>query len=103
MSLTGRTTTSSVQSMGAVRPSGRLDLHDLELELGAARGRDLDRLALLAAHDRLPDGRLVRELPVYRVRFRGADDEVLDRLLRVEVAEADDGADGDHARVDPLR
>ena len=33
-----------------------LDLHDLELDHAAARGRDLDGLALLAPDDRLADG-----------------------------------------------
>ena len=44
----------------------------------AARGRDLDGLALLAADDRLADGRLVRELLLGRVRLGRADDVVLD-------------------------
>src|SRR5262245_30932491 len=80
-----------------------LDLHDLELELRAPRRRDLDRLALLAAHDRLADRRLVRELPLGRVRLRRADDEVLDGLLRVHVAESHDRADRDDARIHALR
>src|SRR4029450_555137 len=61
---------------------GGLDLHDLELELRAAGRRDLHGLALLAAHDRLADRRLVRELPIGRVGLGRADDEVLDGLLR---------------------
>src|SRR5437899_10631850 len=103
MSLTGSTTTSSVQSM-EVRASLRgLDLHDLELDLASA-GRDhLDGLALLAPDDRLPDRRLVRELALGGVRLRRADDEVLDRLLRGDVPQAYDRADRDDARVDPLR
>src|SRR5262249_26051463 len=106
MSLTGRTTTSSVQSIGPARGRGplrRLDLHDLDLHLAAAGRHDLDGLALLAADDRLPHRRLVREPALGRVRLRRADDEVLDRLLRGDVPEADDGADRDDARVDALR
>ena len=59
----------------------RLDVHDLELQRAARRG-DLDRLALLLAHDRLADGRLVRQLVLGGVRLGGADDVVLDRLAR---------------------
>ena len=62
----------------------------LNLILRAARRDDLDGLALLAADDRLADRGLVRELLLGRVRLGRADDEVLDRLLRVDVAEADD-------------
>src|SRR4051794_543143 len=61
-----------------------LDLEDLELER-AARCRDLDDLALLVAEDRLADRRLVRELVLRRVGLCGADDVVLDRLVRVHV------------------
>src|SRR4029453_9589835 len=61
-----------------------LDLEDLELHL-AAGGGNLDRLALLLSDDGLPDGRLVREVVLGRIRFGGADDVVLDRLLRVDV------------------
>src|SRR6185312_15636937 len=89
-----------------------LDFQDLELHR-PARGRDLDGLALLLADDRLADGRLVRELVLGGVRLGGADDPVLDRLLRVDVAQLHLGADrddvlgdvllGDHARVaEPL-
>src|SRR3979409_2618404 len=69
----------------------RLDVHDLELEL-AARCGDLHRLALLAAHDRLADRRLIRQLVLGGVRFGGADDVVLDGLVRLHVAEPDFGA-----------
>ena len=91
---------------GARRPAGetapsapyaRLDVHDLELQR-AARGRDLDDLALLAAENRLADRRLVREPVLGRVRLRRADDRVLDRLVRVHVLQADAGADADHIR-----
>jgi hypothetical protein len=51
----------------------------------------------------LPDGGLVRELALDRIRLGGADDEVLDRLLRVDVAQPHDRADGDDAGVDVLR
>src|SRR5690349_3185656 len=89
-----------------------LDFQDLELH-SPARGRDLDGLALLLADDRLADGGLVRELVLGRVRLGGADDPVLDRLLRVDVAQLHLRADrddvlgdvllGDHARVaEPL-
>src|SRR6185503_6208890 len=89
-----------------------LDFQDLELHR-PARGRDLDGLALLLADDRLADGGLVRELVLGRVRLGGADDPVLDRLLRVDVAQLHLRADrddvlgdvllGDHARVaEPL-
>src|SRR5690606_27268745 len=44
----------------------RLDLHDLVLDR-AARRRDADLLALLAAQERLPDGTLAREAAVPRV------------------------------------
>jgi hypothetical protein len=64
------------------RPLGGLDLEDLELQRAARRG-DLDGLALLVADDRLADRRLVRELVLGRVRLGGADDVVLDRLVRV--------------------
>ena len=47
-----------------------LDLHDLELQLGAFGRGDLDGLALLPTHDRLADWRLVRELPLSRVGLR---------------------------------
>src|SRR5689334_20208802 len=70
-----------------VLPRGRLrrfDLEDLELEL-AARRSDLDRLALFLADDRLAHRRLVRELVLGGVGLGGADDVVLERLLRVDV------------------
>src|SRR5687768_9877551 len=73
-----------------------LDVHDLVLQ-GAARSGDLDDLALLLAHDRLADGRFVGELVLGRIRLRGADDVVLDRLLRVQVAQAHLRAHGDDA------
>ena len=63
---------------------------------------DLDGLALLVADDCLPHRRLVRELLLGRIGLGGADDVVLDGLLRVDVAEADDGADRDHALRDVL-
>src|SRR5207247_10348950 len=53
---------------GTGAPLRGFDLEDLELER-AARRRDLDRLALLVAHDRLADRRLVRELVLGRVRL----------------------------------
>src|SRR4029079_15010343 len=80
--------------------SGRLDLHDLELDHGAAGGRDLDGLALLATDDRLADRRLVRELLLGGIRLRGADDVVLDRLLRVDVTHSDARHDTDDARLE---
>src|SRR4029078_2705729 len=73
--------------------SGGLDLHDLELA-GSAWRAALDDLAFLLAHDRLADGRLVRELVLGGVRLGGADDPVLERLVRVDVAEL-------HPRADP--
>src|SRR5581483_11712910 len=78
-----------------------LDLENLELE-GAARGRHLDDLALLLAHDRLADRRLVRELLLGRVRLRGADDAVLDRLVRAHVPELHGRADRDDVLGDVL-
>src|SRR6266516_1736509 len=75
---------SSPAAAGGLR---RLDVHDLELER-AARGRDLDGLALLAAHDRLAHRGLVRQLVLCRIRLGGADDVVLDGLVRLHVAEA---------------
>ena len=48
----------------------------------------------------LPTGDSFESLLLGRVRLRRADDEVLDRLLRVHVAQAHDGADGHDARVD---
>src|ERR1035437_2329 len=80
---------------------GRLDVHDLELEL-AARRCDLDGLALLAAHDRLADRRLVRELVLGGIGLGRADDVVLDRLVRPDVAEAHLRPDRDLARLDLL-
>ena len=50
----------------------------------------------------LPDRRLVREPALGGVRLGGAHDEVLDRLLGVDVAEAHHRADGHDARVDLL-
>src|SRR5712691_2225187 len=64
-----------------------LDLEDLVLH-GAARGRDLDGLALLVTDDRAADRRLVRQLELRRIRLRRADDVVLDRLLRIDVSQA---------------
>jgi hypothetical protein len=48
----------------------------------------------------LPTGRLVRELLLGRVRLGGADDVVLDRLLRVDVPQPHDRAHRHDARVD---
>src|SRR5436189_2906542 len=78
-----------------------LDVHDLELELAARRG-DLDGLALLATHDRLADRRLVRELVLGRIRLGGANDVVLDSLVRLDVAQAHLRADGHLAGLDLL-
>src|SRR6266536_2506962 len=83
------------------RTSGGLYLEDLELHRPARSG-DLDGLALLLPDDRLADGRLVRELVLGRVRLRGADDTVLDRLLRIEVAQLDLRADRDDVLRDVL-
>src|SRR5437867_348010 len=63
------------------------DLEDLELRRPAGGG-DLDDVALLVAHDRLADGRLVRELVLGRVRLGGADNVVLERLLGGYIADA---------------
>src|SRR5205814_7273265 len=52
--------------------------------------------------DRLADGRLVRELVLRRVRLRGADDAVLERLLRPDVPQANLGADRDDVLGDVL-
>src|SRR5215212_4559195 len=71
---------------------GGFDLEDLELE-GAARRCDLDRLALFLTEDRLADRRLVRELVLGRIRFGGTDEVVLDRLLRVDIAQPNLRAD----------
>src|SRR3954453_2085500 len=107
---TAATPTRSGNLLGSILlPSlGCFDLEDLELHR-AARGRDLDGLALLLADDRLADRRLVRELVRRRVRLGGTDDPVLDRLLRVDVAQLPLRADrndvlgdvllADHARV----
>src|SRR5262245_55032337 len=73
-------------------PLRRLDLEDLELER-AARCRDLDDVALLVTHDRLPDRRLVGELVLRRIRLRRADDVVLERLVRRDVAQPHGRAD----------
>src|SRR4051795_2543038 len=78
-----------------------LDVHDLEGELAARRG-DLDRLALLAAHDRAADRRLVGELVLGRIRLCGADDVVLDGLPGLDVAQANLRADRHLARLDLL-
>ena len=48
----------------------------------------------------LPTGDSFESLLLGRVRLGGADDVVLDRLLRVDVAQPDDRADRDDARVD---
>src|SRR5206468_635182 len=77
------------------------DLQDLELR-GAARGSHFDDVALLVAHDGLPDGGLVRELVLGRVRLGGADDVVLERLLRVHVPDADLRTDRDGVLGDLL-
>ena len=76
----------TIETAARLRGLRGLDVHDLVLQ-GAARGRDLDGLALLAAQDRPADRRLVRELVLGGVRLGRADDRVLDRLLRVDVAE----------------
>src|SRR5262249_13600119 len=73
---------------------GSLDLEDLELER-AARGGDLDHLALLPAEDRPADRRLVRELVLRWIRLGRADDPVLERLVGVDVPEPDRRADRD--------
>src|SRR3954465_11561577 len=78
-----------------------LDVHDLERELAARRG-NLDRLALLAAHDRAADRRLVRQLFLGGICLGGADDVVLDRLAGLDVAEAHLRADRDLAGLDLL-
>jgi tRNA-dihydrouridine synthase B len=77
------------------------DVEDLELER-AAGGDDLDDLALLAADDRLADRRLVRELLLGRIRLRGADDPVLERLVRGQVPQLYLRADGDDVLGDVL-
>src|SRR5579862_1800596 len=82
-------------------PLGGLDVHDLERHL-AARRCDLDRLALLAAHDRLADRRLVRQLVLGRVRLGRADDVVLDGFVRLHVAQAHLRPDRDLAGLDLL-
>src|SRR5215471_6200383 len=79
----------------------RLDIHDLEPDRAAGR-RDLDRLALLAAHDGAADGRLVRELVLRRVRLGRADDVVLDGLVGLDVPEPHLRADRDLAGLDLL-
>src|SRR5215207_3789122 len=85
-----------------VNPDSRgLDLEDLELERSTRRG-DRDGLALLLADDRLADRRLIRELVLRRIRFRRADDVVLDRLLRSDVPKLDLGADGNDVLGDVL-
>src|SRR5437868_15073297 len=81
--------------------SSRFYVHDLELQLAARRG-DFDRLALLAAHDRLADRRLVRELVRGRIGLGGPDDVVLDGLSGLHVAQAYLGPDRDLARLDLL-
>src|SRR5438094_1011219 len=89
-------------SLVAVRDGlRRLDVHDLELEL-AARGGDLDGVALLAAHDRLADRRLVRQLVLGGIGLGRADDAVLDGLVRVHVLQADLRPDRDLAGLDLL-
>src|SRR5215211_4607770 len=77
----------------------RLDVENPELQ-GAARRGDLDRLALLAPEDRLPDRRFVRELVPGGIGLGGADDVVLDRLPRVDVLELHARTDGDGVRGD---
>src|SRR5579884_208654 len=100
------TSTMRTQLGGAELSSGvsalrSLDLHDLELE-GAAGSLDLDDLALLLPHDRLADGRLVGELVLGGIGLRGADDVVLERLVRLHVAQADARADRDGVLGDLL-
>src|SRR4029450_2961621 len=72
---------------------GGFDLEDLVLQLGAARGCDLDGLALLLADDRLTDRRFVGELVLGRIRLGGAHDVVFDRLLGGNVPQPDVRAD----------
>src|SRR5688572_12292097 len=76
------------------------DAEDLELERGAAGCRHLDGLALLAAHDRLADGRLVREPQLRWIGLRRAHDVVLEGLAGVDVAEPHERADRDDVRLD---
>src|SRR5262245_30453959 len=80
----------------------RFDVKDLVLQSLAARSLHLDGLALLPAHDRLADRRLVRELVLGRVRLRGADDVVLDGLLRGHVPQLHLRAHRDDVLLDVL-
>src|SRR3954466_4609778 len=75
-----------------VMASGYVDLGDLELDL-AARGADLDHVALLVAEQRLAHRRLVGEPLVGRVGLGRADDRVGDGLARVLVLDVDQRAD----------
>src|SRR5207237_604166 len=59
-------------------------------------------LALLAPHDRLADQRLVRELVLGGIGLGGADDVVLDGLVRLDVAQAHLRADRYLAGLDLL-
>src|SRR5437868_12901625 len=79
--------------------SSRFYVHDLELQLAARRG-DFDGLTLLAAHDRLADRGLVRELVRGRIGLGGPDDVVLDGLAGLHVAPANLGRDRDLAGLD---
>src|SRR5437868_9657036 len=81
--------------------SSRFYVHDLELQLAARRG-DFDGLTLLAAHDRLADRGLVRELVRGRIGLGGPDDVVFDGLAGLHVAQANLGPDRDFAGLDLL-
>src|SRR3954447_19494096 len=81
--------------------SGGFDLHDLELQRTAGSGH-LDHVALLVAHDRLADGRLVRQLVLGRVGLGRAHDVVLEGLVGLHVPQADVRADGDRVLQDLL-
>src|SRR3954451_10618979 len=97
-------------SASATRGAGLgrdVDLGDLELAGGAVGQADLDGVALLAAHERLADRRLVGELARLDVGLRRADDRV-GRRLALLVLDVDRRADPDHVvgqlgGVDDLR
>src|SRR5919106_58783 len=90
----GRSSSSSATADSALRG---LDVEDLVLQGSSGRGH-LDDLALLPADDRAADGRLVRELLLSRIGLGGADDPVLDRLVRVHVLQAHARPDADDLR-----
>ena len=75
------------------------DLGDLELLLGAARGRDLDDLVHLASDERRADRRLARKLAAFEIGLGRSHDLELARRAGVLVLDVHDRAESDLSGV----